>query len=137
MLDLGALLFLGGLAHFIGDYVLQSDWMAVNKTSRWWPAIAHAGTYGLPFLLLTQDPWALAIIIGTHLIIDRYRLARHVIWLRNFAGPHGSNPPWKSCTATGSAPERPQWLTVWLMIITDNTIHITINSLTLTWSHTA
>lgn len=137
MLDLGALLFLGGLAHFIGDYVLQSDWMAVNKTSRWWPAIAHAGTYGLPFLLLTQDPWALSIIVGTHLVIDRYRLARHVIWVKNFVGPRGSNPPWKSCSATGFAPNRPQWLTVWLMIITDNTIHITINSLALTWSHTA
>ena len=30
------------LAHLVGDYVVQSDWMALNKTARWSPAIAHA-----------------------------------------------------------------------------------------------
>lgn len=133
-LDLGALLFLGGLAHFVGDYLLQSHWMAINKTSRWLPAVAHAVSYGVPFLLLTNSPWALGIIVGTHLVIDRYRLARHLVWLKNFVGPRGSNPSWKACSATGYAPDQPAWLTVWLMIITDNTMHITINSAVLWWT---
>jgi hypothetical protein len=83
--DLGALLFLGALAHFVGDYVLQSHWMASEKTRRWWPAVAHAVTYGLPFLLLTLDPVALAVIVGTHAVIDRYRLARHLVWANSLA----------------------------------------------------
>lgn len=38
---------LAGLAHMVGDYLIQSDWMAQEKTKRWWPAIAHALTYGI------------------------------------------------------------------------------------------
>ena len=35
--------------------------------------------------------------------------------------------PWSECKATGFAPDRPVWLTTWLMIqIVDNIIHITI-----------
>jgi predicted ABC-type sugar transport system permease subunit len=71
------------LSHFIGDYLLQSDWMAQEKTKRWWPAIAHALTYGLPFLVVTRSIPAIAVIIVTHVIIDHYRLARHVVWVKN------------------------------------------------------
>lgn len=45
------------LAHLIGDYLIQSHWMATEKTKRWWPAIAHAVTYGLPYLIVTRSPW--------------------------------------------------------------------------------
>lgn len=63
------------LAHLLGDYVVQSRWMATEKTQRWWPAIVHAVTYGVPFLMVTRSPLALAVIVGTHAVIDRYRLA--------------------------------------------------------------
>lgn len=53
------------LAHLVGDYILQSHWEAQEKTKRWWPALLHAVTYGLPFLLVTQSPWALLVIVGT------------------------------------------------------------------------
>ena len=69
--------------HLIGDYILQSDWMAQNKTKRSWPALCHAFVYSLPFLLLTQSPAALAVIFGTHFLIDRFRLARYVVWAKN------------------------------------------------------
>jgi hypothetical protein len=39
------------LAHLIGDYVLQSDWMASNKRTDNGAALAHAIGYSLPFLL--------------------------------------------------------------------------------------
>ncbi|WP_205679869.1 DUF3307 domain-containing protein [Paenarthrobacter ureafaciens] len=38
------------LAHLIGDYLIQSDWMASEKTKRWWPAIAHRSKRGRPGL---------------------------------------------------------------------------------------
>jgi hypothetical protein len=31
------------LAHLVGDYLLQSDWMAAEKTKRWWPPVAWPG----------------------------------------------------------------------------------------------
>lgn len=115
------------VAHAVGDYVIQSDWMASEKTSNHLPAAVHAATYTLPFLLITRSPKALLTIAITHFIIDRWRLARHLCWLKNFIGPTGTNPTWDKCRATGYPPEKPIWLTVWLMILADNTVHVTIN----------
>ena len=115
------------LAHLVGDYLLQSHWMANEKTKHWWPAWAHALTYGVPFLLVTQSPAALAVIVGTHAVIDRYRLARHVVWAKNLVAPKPWRRPWRECSATGYPPDTPPWLAVWLMIIADNTIHLVIN----------
>lgn len=113
------------LAHLVGDYVLQTSHMAENKTRSWWVAILHAGTYTLPFLFLTQSPAALATIFGTHVVIDRYRLAHYVAMLKNMAG---SPARWRAFrTDTGYAKELPPWLAVWLVIITDNTLHLLTN----------
>lgn len=118
------------LAHLIGDYVLQSHWMATEKTRHWWPAIAHALTYGLPFLLVTRSPAALAAIVGTHAVIDRYRLARHVVWLKNQLGPRTRRP---GHTATGYPDDTPPWLAVWLLILVDNILHLSINWAAVQW----
>lgn len=75
------------VAHLVGDYVLQSHWMATEKTKRWWPAIVHGVTYTLPFLLITRSPAALVVIAVTHVVIDHYRLARHLSWLKNLVSP--------------------------------------------------
>jgi len=120
------------LAHLVGDYVLQSHWMAVEKTSRWWPAIAHGVTYGLPFLLITQSPAALAVIVVTHIVIDRLRLARHLVWLKNQVGPRRHRPVWGRDVA-GYPEDTPPWLAAWLMIIADNTLHLVINVAAITW----
>lgn len=116
------------VAHAVGDYILQSDWMANEKTKQNTAAAAHAFTYTLPFLFLTTSPEALAVICGTHFLIDRWRLARYVVWLKNWLGP---NRPWSECTATGYPADRPAWLTVWLLIIADNVMHVLINGLAL------
>lgn len=118
------------LAHFVGDYLAQSDWMARMKTSRWFPAIVHALTYTACYLVVTRSIPALVVIGGTHAVIDRYRLARHVVYAKNFLAPaHEWPPSWEECKATGYDPTRPPWMTVWLMIIADNTIHMVINAL--------
>jgi Protein of unknown function (DUF3307) len=121
------------LAHLAGDYLLQSDWMATEKTRRWWPAIAHALTYGLPYILVTHSLPALVVIVGTHAVIDRYRLARHVVWAKNLLGPARTRRTWADCVATGYPPDRPVWLTTWLLIIADNTLHLAINAGSLYW----
>jgi hypothetical protein len=122
------------LAHLAGDYVLQSDWMASEKTRRWWPAVVHAIVYSLPFLLITQSPWALLVIGGTHAVLDRFRLARYVVWAKNLIGPRGHRPPLKEALANcGSPASVPAGLALALMIVSDNTIHMLINAAALTW----
>lgn len=113
-----------GLAHLIGDYVVQSDWMANQKTSSHLPAALHGLTYAACFLPLTRDLRALAVIGGSHYLIDRYRLAKHVSWFKNQFAPWAWRP---EHTPTGYVREKPDWMAVWLMIITDNTMHMTIN----------
>ena len=122
------------LLHLWGDYVTQSDWMAQNKTKAWFPATVHAAVYSLPFLLLTGlDPrgvLAWHAIFWTHLLIDRFRLARYVVWAKEWIADRPP-APWARCCATGYSLEKPAWLAVWLMIAADNTLHLTINYLAL------
>ena len=105
------------IAHFVGDYVLQSDWMVKEKGRKWLAALIHVLFYTLPFLFLTTNPVTLAVIAGTHLVIDRYRLARHVVWLKNYPWP-GSRP-WSECKKTGFGPDVPNYLSAWLLIIVE------------------
>ncbi|MFT5520780.1 MAG: hypothetical protein ACI9IA_001377 [Enterobacterales bacterium] len=39
------------LAHAIGDYILQSDWMAREKSHVWKAAIVHVFSIHYPFCL--------------------------------------------------------------------------------------
>lgn len=139
--DLAILLILSLLAHGWGDYIIQTDWMATQKTSAWWPALVHAVTYTLPFAPLVllgthgaapQAPIALLVIGGTHAVIDRFRLARYVAYLK--VRLSGSPLSWRECSKTGFPPDGPEWLTTWLMIIIDNIIHISINTLVIIWA---
>lgn len=117
------------MAHLIGDYLFQSHWMATEKTKRWWPAIVHGFFYTLPYLLVTQSIVALLVIAITHIAIDRYRLAKHVSWFKNQIAPNKLRPTWADSKATGYPSDTPPWMAVWLMIITDNTLHLVINTI--------
>jgi hypothetical protein len=145
------------LIHLWGDYLTQSDWMAQNKTKAHLPALVHALVYSLPFFIIGS--WkAIAVIAVTHFFIDRYRLARYIVWAKNLLGACrewplarrdgkwvveelGPNqigywaitPPFRACEATGYPPTTPPWLAFWLLIIADNTLHLTINYLALRW----
>lgn len=121
------------LAHLIGDYLWQPHWMATQKTKRLWVAALHALIYTLPFVCLTANPWALTIIAGSHCVIDRYRLARLVGWLKNQLGPPTTRRPWSECSATGYDASVPPHLATLLLIVTDNTLHLLINYLALRW----
>jgi hypothetical protein len=117
------------LLHLIGDYITQTDWMATEKTKRNVAAAAHAFVYALPFLLLTQSALALFLICYSHFLIDRYRLARYVVFAKNWVTDRSLK--WEDCSALGYHKDRPVWLAVWLLIIADNTIHLSINYLAL------
>ena len=119
------------VCHLVGDYILQSDWMVREKGRNSFACAVHCVFYTLPFLLLTTDPLVLAVIGGSHFFIDRWRLARFVIWIKN--APWPGAPPWDECRKTGYPPETPIWLSSWLFIIVDNTLHVLINGAALTY----
>ena len=140
------------ILHLIGDYITQSDWMANGKTSKYLPAMVHATVYSLPFLLLRPSWLAFSVILVTHFFIDRFRLAKYVVWVKNLIVPRIKSVSlevyqayyiertvwevdpkrhWENCKATGYPSETPPFLAVWLMIIADNTMHLTINYLSL------
>lgn len=109
------------LLHLTGDYLLQNDWVANTKTKSSAVAILHSILYTLPFILVTQNAIALSIISVTHFFIDRFRLA--VFWAKLV------NNGWD--TQLGYQSDRPQFLTVWLIILIDNTFHLIINHFSL------
>jgi hypothetical protein len=119
------------VCHAVGDYVLQSDWMANNKTKRSLAALAHVLTYVVPFLFLRPSVVAMVVIVATHFVIDRWRLARYVCYVKNQVLSPEMEQSWSECSDTGYHRDRPPWMAVWLMIIADNVMHILINGLAL------
>lgn len=113
------------LAHLVGDYIFQSHYEAIEKVNSWSPAATHAAKYTAAFVPITRDPKALAIIGGTHMVLDHYRLAKHVAWLKNQWGPKAYRP--KDLTNAGYPASVPTGMSTGLMIIADNTIHMLIN----------
>lgn len=129
------------ILHLLGDFVLQSHWMAENKGKNTFAAAVHAIAYSLPFLLLQPSWTAFSMILGTHFLIDRFRLARFVVWAKNQF--YVNNGPdfweqkvrmrWSNCSATGYPADVPPWLAVWLLIAADNTLHLLCNYTALRW----
>jgi hypothetical protein len=119
------------LSHLVGDYLLQTHHQATEKTRAWGPAVAHTATYTAAHLPITRSVGALAVIGVTHAVIDRYRLARHLVWAKNQFAPAVYRP---GHTATGYPADTPAWLAVWLLIVADNTCHLLINAAAVSWA---
>lgn len=117
------------LLHLTGDYLLQTEQMALRKTRSWFWAILHAGVYSLPFLLVIQHWEAWAVIFGTHAVIDRFRLANYVCRFKNVFWFGPDRPTIDS--ENGYAADTPAHVKFWLVVIIDNTIHLIINHLAL------
>jgi hypothetical protein len=58
---------------------------------------------------------ALSFIAGTHFLIDRFRLARWIVWIKN------GESIFETPTDSGYPLDMPPWLSTWLFIIADNT----------------
>jgi hypothetical protein len=98
--------------------------MAREKVNRWCPALLHAGIYAAPFIL--AGSWRAVVVIGlTHALIDRYRLVRFLLKLKEWR----FREYWGY--VTDGAHGKPAWMWVWLMIVADNALHLTVNYLAL------
>lgn len=93
------------IAHLIGDYLLQNDWMAMNKKTSDWACFVHVVLYMIPFLFCGFVWWQLLLIAVQHYALDRTN------FVVNFMKWKGSGD-----FAKNMAP--------WSIIITDNVLHI-------------
>jgi uncharacterized protein DUF3307 len=114
------------LCHLYGDFILQNHWMANKKVEMsregWLACTLHVIFYMLPFFIAYDiTPLQFTVMAGTHFLIDKFRLAKYVQMLRNFY------------FRGNGTPNAPDYLGVWLLFITDNILHVTINYLSLTY----
>jgi hypothetical protein len=95
------------IGHMVGDYLLQNDWMAANKTSSGPVCVVHAALWTAAVVACGSiwNPWAALWLFWTHLLIDRFRLA-----------PKSMDWTGQSAFRSAMAP--------WSSIVVDNTWHL-------------
>ena len=141
------------LCHFVGDFLLQTDWMAMNKGKKTLNCLVHVLIYTACFTVLTLSWKALLFIAVTHFTFDRFPIIikKLIYWKNHF--PTGKYPSFSHCSTTGYYDDSPYnkpetdltlserkafgeprhfFITVWLYIVTDNVLHLICNLIALT-----
>ena len=58
------------ICHLLGDYVLQSDYLASNKGKNWYCLTVHSILYCVPFVVSFGLDWRASVIFIVHMIVD-------------------------------------------------------------------
>ena len=70
------------ISHFIGDYVLQSDFIAKTKCDNIYHLLVHCFLYCIPFLVVYGFGFNIIVLFITHVVIDslkaRYKEINYV-----------------------------------------------------------
>lgn len=104
------------ISHLIGDYLFQTNWMAMNKANKWLPLLSHCLVYTLTisiiaFLTFGGLSWlAISFIFLTHVILDR----------RTFVS-------WWAEKVMGAVSKESSWL----KIVVDQVFHLIILAIAL------
>lgn len=72
-------LFILVICHLIGDYFLQSDFIAKTKGQNWYHLFVHCILYVVPFYIAFGLDLRLVIIFISHVIIDALKARYHAI----------------------------------------------------------
>lgn len=64
------MLFMLFACHFLGDYFLRTDTLWLRKVVNFWYMFVHCVLYSVPFAAVYGINWKIAVLIGTHFIID-------------------------------------------------------------------
>lgn len=74
--------FLLVMCHCIGDYVLQTDFLAKTKGTNLYHLFVHCVLYLVPFAIIFGVDWKLGVLFISHFIIDilkaKYQKIRYV-----------------------------------------------------------
>ncbi len=69
--------------HLVGDFPLQSSFIASTKGENWYHLVVHCLLYGLPFYICFGLCWQFYAIIVLHFVVDaakaRYKLFSNTI----------------------------------------------------------
>lgn len=70
------------VGHLVGDFLLQNDWMALNKKNRSWPCVVHCALWTLAVCAFAGwwNPASAAWLFLTHFAIDRTQFIKS--WMR-------------------------------------------------------
>jgi len=107
-MTLFAWLFLG---HLVGDFLLQTSWMAENKAGNWFPLLVHSSLYTLAVSLLALPAGGLSragivLVFFAHILLDQRTFIE--FWAEKITGSNN---------------------TVWLKIMLDQSWHVIILAL--------
>jgi len=110
------------VCHLVGDYLLQTKKMAMYKVRDFIWTNIHAFVYTLPFIFwLRVSPQAAVTIYVTHIIIDRFSLARYLMIAK------GSPPNDVYVYDDGFKYPIYSGNLFLVYVVTDNTLHLLIN----------
>jgi hypothetical protein len=103
-------LLLAIIGHLVGDYLLQNDWMALNKKKSTTPCLIHCLLWTASVCLFTgwTAPLAIIALLATHFAQDRTQFINWWMHLK-----------WKDQSKFAASPMAP-----WSMIVVDNVWHI-------------
>lgn len=59
--------------HFIGDYILQTDFIAKTKGENWYHMFIHCFLYCVPFAIVYGFNRYIFLLFALHYIIDRLK----------------------------------------------------------------
>lgn len=76
-------IFLLIVCHLIGDYCLQTDFLARTKGQNWYHLLAHCALYVVPFYVVFGWCWQLGVVFVSHMIVDvlkarYYKISYHL-----------------------------------------------------------
>lgn len=58
------------ICHLIGDYVLQTDFIAKTKGTNWYHLFVHCALYIVPFIIVFGLSWKIFFLFAVHMIVD-------------------------------------------------------------------
>lgn len=90
------------IGHLIGDFLLQTTWMAMNKASKWLPLLVHVAVYTLVVGLFGFASGGLSLaaillIFISHAFLDRKTFVS--FWVKRIQMVKGNEQPWLSVIA--------------------------------------
>lgn len=110
------ILTLAIIGHLVGDYLLQNDWMALNKKKHSIPCLMHCWLWSTAVMLFSGWQWlpkphaaiVFLVLFITHFIQDRTQIIGWWMHLK-----------WKDQSKFAESPMAP-----WSLIVVDNVWHI-------------
>lgn len=102
------------LAHFIGDYILQNDWMAIGKKKSNFICFIHIAFYMLPFIFTSVTPIQFILIGTQHYVQDR---SKFIAWFCSVTGKFQSEVGNKNTLPWGHFIVDNIFHVIWIMFV--------------------